>query len=193
MGGASGVFPKPFESDTRYDHLDALLRAGDLVRIDVGCEWQHYQGDLGRTVPVSGHYSEEQREVWNVFVAAYLAGSKELRQGTTSEQVFGAWRTELLRHRDTVKNELAKKAIETWSDRKNVPYWQVHTTNVDVALVEGALREGMVIDFEPIASIGGQGYYLEDMFLITKDSAQLRTHGVPYTAEEIESAMKHER
>jgi hypothetical protein len=31
-----GIFPKPFESDTRYDHLDASLRAGDLMRLDVG-------------------------------------------------------------------------------------------------------------------------------------------------------------
>ena len=28
MAGANGVFPKPFESDTRYDHLDTTLRAG---------------------------------------------------------------------------------------------------------------------------------------------------------------------
>jgi Xaa-Pro aminopeptidase len=47
----------------------------------------------------------------------------------------------------------------------------------------------MVIDFEPIASIGGQGYYLEDMYLIGKDGAEVMTPGVPYTAEEIEAGM----
>ena len=82
MAGVNGVFPKPFESDTRYDHLNATMQAGDLVRLDVGCEWQHYQGDLGRTVPVSGHYTEEQREIWNMFVAAYQTGVKELHEGS---------------------------------------------------------------------------------------------------------------
>src|SRR5262249_54879009 len=48
MAGANGVFPRPFESLSRYDHLDTTLRAGDLMRLDVGCEWGHYQGDLGR-------------------------------------------------------------------------------------------------------------------------------------------------
>ena len=192
MGGANGVFPRPFDSITRYDHLDAMLQPGDLVRLDVGCDWQHYQGDLGRTVTVSGHYSEEQREIWNVFVAAYLAGVKELRSGNTEERVFDAWKAELLRHRASVKSLLAKQAIETWSDRKNVPYWQIHTSNLDTGSIDGGLRVGMVVDFEPIVSIGGQGYYLEDMFLIAEAGPELLTPGVPYTAEEIEAAMKHD-
>jgi Xaa-Pro aminopeptidase len=70
-----------------------------------------------------------------------------------------------------------------------VPYWQVHTMNLDAGFVDGPLRAGMTIDFEPIASIGGQGYYLEDMFLITKDSAERLTPVVPYSADEIEAVM----
>jgi Xaa-Pro aminopeptidase len=48
----------------------------------------------------------------------------------------------------------------------------------------------MTIAFEPIASIQGQGFYLEDMFVIGKDGAELLTPGVPYSAEEIEATMK---
>jgi len=54
----------------------------------------------------------------------------------------------------------------------------------------GPLRAGTTIAFEPIASMEGQGFYLEDMFLITKDGAELLTPGVPYTAEEVEAAMR---
>jgi Xaa-Pro aminopeptidase len=193
MAGSNGVFPKPFESMTHYDHLNATMHAGDLLRLDVGCEWEHYQGDLGRTLPVSGHYSEEQREIWNMFVAAYRAGVKELREGATENQVYEAWKNEFLRHRETTKTPLAGEAIQTWTERKNVPYWQMHTMNLDAGFVEGALRAGTVIDLEPIASIGGQGYYLEDMFLITKHGAEVLTPGVPYTAEEIEAAMAAKR
>jgi len=159
------------------------------VRLDVGCEWGHYQGDLGRTIPVSGRYSTEQREIWNLFVAAYQAGVKQLREGRTEDQVFEAWRLQLLAHRDKVKSALAKQAIENWTERKNVPYWQMHTMNLDAGYIDGPLRSGMVIDFEPIASAGGQGYYLEDMFLITKDGAEKLTPGVPYSAEEIEEVL----
>src|SRR6202035_4138194 len=58
----------PFFFLALYDHLNKEMRDGELVRLDVGCEWQHYQGDLGRTVPVSGHYSDDQGETWNIFV-----------------------------------------------------------------------------------------------------------------------------
>jgi Xaa-Pro aminopeptidase len=127
MAGPNGVFPKPFDSYSRYDHLDATMHAGDLVRLDVGCEWRHYQGDLGRTIPVSGRYTADQREIWNAFVAAYRAGGQQLREGMIEAQIFEAWRKELLRHRSIVGSPLARRAIDSWSDRKNVPYWQVHT------------------------------------------------------------------
>ena len=189
MAGANGVFPKPFESESRYDHLDSRMQSGDLVRLDVGCEWQHYQGDFGRTIPVSGHFSEEQREVWNIFVAAYQSVARELKEGLTEDGAFDIWKGELLRHRGAAKSLLAQRAIETWSERKNVPYWQMHTMNLDAGYIEGPLRAGMVIDFEPIASIGGQGYYLEDMYVIGKDGARVMTGGLPYTAEEIEAFL----
>ena len=190
MAGQNAVFPRPFVSMTRYDHSNVVMHPGDLVRLDVGCEWDHYAGDLGRTVPVSGHYADDQRETWNIFVVAYQAGVKSLREGVTVDQVFDTWRTELLRHRESAKGALAQHAIDAWSKRENVRYWQLHTINLDAGHVEGPLHAGTTIAFEPIASIDGQGFYLEDMFLITKDGAELLTPGVPYTAEEIEAAMR---
>lgn len=189
MAGANAVFPHPFFSMARYDHLDQSMRAGELVRLDVGCEWNHYGGDLGRTVPVSGHYDAAQSELWNIFVAAYKAGAKVIRDGVGTEQVFDAWRKELVSHRASAKSPLAQHAIDLWSDRKNVPYWQIHTMNLVAGYPTEPLREGVTINFEPIASVDGQGFFLEDMYLITKDGARLLTPGVPYFADEIEAAM----
>lgn len=190
MSGDNAVFPRPFASLARYHHLDQSMRSGDLVRLDVGCEWDHYIGDLGRTVPVSGRYDDSQRETWNLFAAAYRVAARALRDGVTVNQVFDAWRGELLRHRPSAKSLLAQRAIDSWSDRNNVPYWQVHTTNLIAALPIGPLKEGTTINFEPIASIDGQGFFLEDMYLITKGGSELLTPGVPYSADEIEAAMR---
>jgi len=158
---------------------------GELVRMDVGCEWDHYVGDLGRTVPVSGHYADDQRETWSIFVAAYHAGAKALREAVTLDQVFEVWRKELVSHRAAVKSQLAQHAIDSWSDRKNVPFWQVHTTNLLEVFDSEPLKAGTTINYEPIASVDGQGFFLEDMYLITKDGAELLTPGVPYSAEDI--------
>lgn len=190
MAGENAVFPRPFFSLVRYDHLNRTMLPGELVRLDVGCESDHYTGDLGRTVPVSGRYAEDQRETWNIFVAAYLSGAKALRAGVTVDQVFEAWRKELASHRASAKTLLAQHAIDSWSDRKNVPFWQVHTTNLVAAYPSGPLRAGTTINFEPIATVDGQGFFLEDMYLITGDGAELLTPGVPYSAEAMEAAMK---
>jgi Xaa-Pro aminopeptidase len=190
FAGENAVFPRPFFSLTRYDHLNRTMQLGELVRLDVGCEWDHYQGDLGRTVPVSGHYTHEQRETWEIFVAAYRAGVKALRDGVAVDQVFDAWRAELVKHRSEAKSSLAQHAIDSWSDRKNVPFWQIHTTNLTAGFPSGGLlKTGMTINFEPIASVDGQGFFLEDMYVVTKDGAELLTPGVPYSADEIEKAM----
>jgi Xaa-Pro aminopeptidase len=190
MAGENAVFPRPFFSGARYDHLNRTMLSGELVRLDVGCEWDHYQGDLGRTVPVSGHYDDAQRETWKIFVAAYQAGAKMLRAGVTVDQVFDAWQKELVSHRASVKSALAQHAIDSWSDRKNVPFWQVHTTNMVAAFPSVPLRDGITINFEPIASVDGQGFFLEDMYRITKGGAELLTPGMPYSAEEIEATMR---
>ena len=190
MAGENAVFPRPLFSDARYDHLDRTMPAGELVRLDVGCEWEHYLGDLGRTVPVSGHYDDAQREVWTIFVDAYRAGAKALRVGVTEDRVFEVWQKELVSHRASAKSALAQHAIDSWSDRKNVPFWEIHATNLIFDYVSTHLRAGMTINFEPIASVDGQGFFLEDMYLITKDGAELLTPGVPYSAEEIERAMR---
>jgi Xaa-Pro aminopeptidase len=189
MVGKNGVIPRTFASIFRYDHLDTTMQAGDLVRLDIGCEFDHYGGDLGRTVPVSGHYTPDQRETWNVFVAAYQAAVRNFRASITEDQVFDNWRAELQSHRATAKSSMAQRAIESWSTRKNLPYWQLHAMNLDAAALDGPLQAGTTIDFEPIAQVDGQGFYLEDMFLITATGAELLTPGVPYTAAEIESAM----
>lgn len=190
MAGANAVYPRPWASLGRYDHLNRTVRAGDLMRLDVGCEWNHYGGDLGRTVPVSGRFSDDQREIWNIFVAAYQAGAAVLRSGVTADQVFDAWRAVLVQHRTSAKTLLAKRAIDSWSDRKNVPYWQVHTTTLSAGFLVGPLREGTTINFEPMASIDGQAFFLEDMYLVTKTGAVILTPGVPYSADDIEAAMR---
>src|SRR5262249_30555972 len=126
------------------------------------------------------------------FVAAYEAGTKVLRAGVTTDQVYAAWSNELVRRRSSLKSAAARQATDEWSKRQIVPYWQIHTIHLLAGNLRGPPRAEMTIAFEPIASIGEQGYYLEDMFLIKTDGAELLTPGVPYTADQIEAAMRRQ-
>ena len=66
-----------------YHHLDRQMKAGELVRMDIGCDLGHYEGDVGRTVPVSGAFSTEQAEAWDLLISAYRAGLAVMKAGVT--------------------------------------------------------------------------------------------------------------
>jgi Xaa-Pro aminopeptidase len=168
MSGPHSVRPIFNASPGRYDHLDRVIQAGELVRIDDACSVDHYAADLGRTVPVSGRFTPEQHEIWDAFVAAYRAGAKSIREGVTVEQVFQAWRTELVRHRAPAESAPAQEAIELWSKRENLAAFDVHTLSPNEGLAQEPFRAGTAIAFEPQASIRGQSFYLEDNYVITR-------------------------
>jgi hypothetical protein len=113
-----------------------------------------------------------------------------LHDGATEDQIFDAWRAELLRHRASAKTLLAQHALGSWSDRKNVPYWQVHAqTRWPVSRLGHSGRERRsTLSRSP--RLMARGFFLKDMYIITKDGAELFTPGVPYSAEEIEAAMR---
>ena len=48
----------------------------------------------------------------------------------------------------------------------------------------------MVLDYEPIFVVDGQGFYMEDMILVTPTGYEILTKGLPSTAAEIERAMR---
>ena len=53
-----------------YTENDQPLKDGDLVLIDAGCEFAMYAGDITRTFPVNGKFSQPQREIYEIVLAA---------------------------------------------------------------------------------------------------------------------------
>ena len=71
------------------------IRDGDLLLIDSGAEsGGFYASDITRTFPVSGRFTSQQREVYQVVLAAQLAAIAKAGPGVTNRQVhFEAART----------------------------------------------------------------------------------------------------
>ena len=57
-----------------------LLKDGDLLLIDAGCELDYYASDVTRTIPVSGKFSPEQRAVYEIVLEAQLAAIEKTRK-----------------------------------------------------------------------------------------------------------------
>jgi Xaa-Pro aminopeptidase len=151
-------------------------------------------GDVGRTAPVSGHFTAEQREAWDLFVAAYRAGLAAVRPGRTAGDVLVAWQGEIARRRPALVSAFARETAEQALDSAGTRWWQIHGVGVAPGedLVD-TLRAGQVVAFEPILTVGGVGLYLEDVLLVTPTGAEVLTSGLPYSATEIERVMRAAR
>ena len=66
------------------------LEDGDLLLIDAGAELGYYAADVTRTFPVNGTYSEPQRALYDVVLAAQKAAVEAVRPGATVVSVHEA-------------------------------------------------------------------------------------------------------
>ncbi|HEV7397572.1 MAG TPA: M24 family metallopeptidase [Pyrinomonadaceae bacterium] len=194
MTGSQSSLTTAIQSLGDYRFLDRVMRAGELARVDVGCAQDHYEGDVGRTAPVSGRFDDGQREAWDMFVAAYRSGLDAIKPGRTDKDVLGAWRSEFQRRQPQLRTSFGKRTAEVALSPEGTRLWQMH--GVGLASAEGfieVLVAGQVLAFEPILTVDGVGLYLEDMILVTPTGAEVLSKGLPYTSTEIEAAMRRAR
>jgi Xaa-Pro aminopeptidase len=71
----------PNSTTLHYNLNDRFMKAGDVVNMDMAASYGGYSADLTRTVPVSGKYSPEQREIYQIVYDAQQAGERQVRAG----------------------------------------------------------------------------------------------------------------
>ena len=190
MSGPNAPFPKPFESFNDYYHLDRQMVSGELVRLDVGCESDHYAGDVGRTVPVSGRYTPGQREAYDLLVTAFEGGLSVIRPGVARDQVIAASLAAARQRAPELVTPLGRRAAEILLGEGGTDLWELHGIGLLAAEPEvDTLQVGRVFAFEPMLDVDGVGLFLEDMVLVTESGYEILTPGLPYRSEEIEALM----
>lgn len=69
-------------------HHHRELRSSDLILCDMGCESDlHYAGDITRTWPVSGKWTEQQKDIYTIVHDAYQSAVDMLRPGVAFKDV----------------------------------------------------------------------------------------------------------
>ncbi|MFC1500246.1 M24 family metallopeptidase [Candidatus Zixiibacteriota bacterium] len=53
-----------------------FMEDGDVIVMDIGAEYFGYTSDVTRTIPVSGTFTREQRDIYEVVLAAHLAAAE---------------------------------------------------------------------------------------------------------------------
>ncbi|MCW5959596.1 MAG: aminopeptidase P N-terminal domain-containing protein [Pyrinomonadaceae bacterium] len=64
-----------------YVESQGAVNKGDLMLMDVGAEYDHYTADVTRTFPVSGKFSKEQKEIYQIVYDAQEAAAKTIKPG----------------------------------------------------------------------------------------------------------------
>ncbi len=193
-----------------YRANNATMQDGDLLLIDAGAEYACYASDITRTFPVNGRFTPEQRELYDIVLAAQLAAIEEVRPGKSFEAYhLAAVRvlTQGLIRLGLLKGSL-RSNLESHTYRKFYMHKTGHWLGLDVHdvgdyRVDGEFRElepGMVVTVEPGLYISpdlkgvparyrGIGIRIEDDVIVTSGDPEVISAGVPKDADEIEALM----
>lgn len=186
------------------------LRAGDLVLIDAGGEYQNYAADITRTFPVDGRFSESQKAIYNLVLKAQLAAIDEVKPAnlwTAPQQTIVRILTQGLLDLGILRGDL-ETLINDQAYRQFYMHNSGHWLGLDVHDAgsykeNNAWREfrpGMVLTVEPGLYISADatnvdsqwhniGVRIEDDVLVTEDGCDVLTKNLVKTVADIEAFM----
>jgi Xaa-Pro aminopeptidase len=191
-GGAEGLaFPtivgSGYNATTlHYDQNVGTCDDGELVVVDIGARYGYYCGDLTRTYPANGRFTERQREIYELVLEAHDHAAEAMKPGVTvfdiRKVVYGVFEDSPVR--DSNGESLGQYFIHGLGHPLGL---DAHDPGAD----ETPLEPGMVITNEPGIYLPDEelGVRIENDFLITEDGAENLSAELPATAEEIEALM----
>src|SRR5690606_30532944 len=192
----------------------ARMAAGDLLVLDAGARFRRYCADITRTFPVSGRFTREQRELYDVVLAARDAAIRAVRPAATVADVHRAALRTLLA--GLVELGLLSGSPEALEQREAeykpyFPHRTSHWLGLDVhdvgdymaGAASRSLEPGMVLTVEPglyipadresaPVALRGVGIRIEDDVLVTAEGHEVLTAALPADAEAMEAMVAGE-
>jgi Xaa-Pro aminopeptidase len=219
-GYPSIVGSGPNATILHYTRSNRKMEAGDLLLVDAAASYQGYTGDITRTYPIGGTFSREQRDIYEIVLAAQESGMRAARAGAATADVQAACDAVL-------RAGLVKLGLVTEPEGTQFKMWAthgvIHHIGLDVHDVNtGAkLAPGMAFVIEPgiyireaaldnlpkteanaafiakvrplVQKYRNIGVRIEDSFLLTDAGLERLSSRVPRTLAEIEAFMAARR
>jgi Xaa-Pro aminopeptidase len=147
--GGMVSFPVILSMDghTLHNHYHGnLLNGGRIVVADAGCESpMHYASDITRSVPVGGMFSQRQKEIYEIVLAANVSSIREIKPGIYNRDLhLGAARiiTEGLKAIGLMKGD-TEEAVQQGAHALFFPHGLGHMLGLDVHDMEN-LGENLI-------------------------------------------------
>ena len=160
-----------------YTANNSPLNKGDLLLIDAGCSLtDYYNGDITRTIPISGKFSKEQKVIYEIVLNAQKTAIRSAVSGSNSSTVHNVAVTILVEGlkeisllsgstEDIIQNQLYKHLY-----MHRTGHWlglDVHDVGAyRMGDYEVPLKSGMILTVEP-------GLYISDRIPVPKGQPKI--------------------
>jgi Xaa-Pro aminopeptidase len=197
---------------------DGRTRPGELLLMDMGVENRNlYTADVTRTLPVSGRFTDLQREIYQIVYASQQAGIEAVRPGVGFREVDRVCMRVLAEGLQSL-GLLPCSAEESLDPGMQLHRrWTLHGFGHMLGLDvhdcasarrenyrDGILEEGYVVTVEPglyfqpedelvPEELRGIGIRIEDDVLVTSSGAEVLSAGLPRKADEVEDWLARQR
>ena len=184
---------------------------GALVLIDAGAEVALYNGDVTRTYPAGGGFSDTQRDVYRIVEAARRAAVEQVAPGVTIASVHDAAARRIVDGLVGlgVLSGSTEELLSEATYRPFFPHQTSHWLGLDlhdpadyvVAGESRVLEPGMVFTIEPglyfrpgvceesAPRFSGIGVRIEDDVLVTDEGCEVLTASLPTAEDEVEALV----
>jgi Xaa-Pro aminopeptidase len=193
-----------------YVKNNMIIKDGDLVLIDAGAEYENYAADITRTFPANGHFSSEQRAIYELVLASQLAAIESIKPGASwlaaqnsiiNVLIQGLVDLGLLR--GSMDELIEKKAYLPFYMHRSGHWLGLDVHDVGTYKQHGkwrCLQPGMVLTVEPGIYITNTipgvdecwhriGVRIEDDVLVTDKGQQVLSQRIPKKITDIEALM----
>ena len=193
-----------------YNFNDQVCEDGELILIDAGCEYNYFSGDITRTFPVNGKFTEPQKKVYEGVLKVQKAIIDMIKPGVPFKSLQDhtiELLVDLMLELSLVSGR-KEDVIKTLEFKKYYPHGVGHWLGMDVHdaglyYVSGEprpLEAGMVFTVEPglyipfndptaPKELRGIGVRIEDNVLVTDKGCEVLTSGAPKEVADIEKVM----
>ena len=185
-----------------YHASQSQTQDGQLVLFDYAPDYKYYTADVTRMFPINGRFTDDQKELYTIYLRLYQALMSSIRPGPVQPILKDAiGRMDAVMTSFTFKNpkykEAAQRFVESYRQRAadgtrsslgHMVGMEVHDVT---APMPDVLKPGMIFTIEPALTIPEDRVYvrLEDMILITANGYENLSGNVPMEVEAIEKLM----
>lgn len=181
-----------------YQRNDRRCQDGELLLLDFGAEYANYACDISRTVPVSGQFTDRQRNLYLAVMRVLQVAQETLTPGTSLDEhqreVGKAMESELLDLGLIDRTDIRRQSKEAPVYKRYFMHGTSHHLGLDVHDLSNPyepLQAGMLLTCEPGIYLPeeGIGIRLENDILVTDDGPINLCSHLPIEPDAIEEMM----